>query len=160
MHIHNFQYRKNFIKKDWRKKLVFWWAIFGMICWGIGPLFAKFGLEKIDPVAGLAVRTIFACLMVLICIIINGLGGLRQIKNIPINTWIFIAIEALLATLIGDLAYYAAIKGGDVSLVTIIMSTSPLITVIGATIFLGEQITISRIIGTLFIIFGIIFLMR
>ena len=129
-------------------------ALFGMICWGIAPIFAKIGLSNISPVVGLTIRTLFAGSIVLSWTLIGG--SMPNIKSIPLSTWLLIAIEALLATLIGDLAYFSAIKKGDVSLVTIIMSSSPLITLLVSAIFLGEQITFIRFVGSAIIIIGII----
>jgi transporter family protein len=125
-----------------------------MICWGIAPIFAKIGLSNISPVVGLTIRTLFAGSIVLSWTLIGG--SMPNIKSIPLSTWLLIAIEALLATLIGDLAYFSAIKKGDVSLVTIIMSSSPLITLLVSAIFLGEQITFIRFVGSAIIIIGII----
>ncbi len=104
--------------------------------------------------AALVLRTLMAAGMVTAWIGISG--SLDQVKQIPFNSWILLGIEAILATLIGDLAYYAAIKRGEVSVVTVIMASSPLITMICAIIFLGEQITTFRVIGATFIILGII----
>lgn len=133
---------------------VFLLSLFGMVCWGIAPIFAKMALKDLNPVAGLIFRTLFAA-SIIVCWSI-GSGSLYQIKGVPIYTWILIAIEAVLATLVGDLAYFAAIKKGEVSLVTIIMSSSPLVTLIFACIFLGEKITLLRIIGAILVIIGVI----
>ncbi len=133
---------------------VFLLSIFGMICWGIAPIFAKMALKNLNPVVGLIFRTLFAA-SVIACWSLAS-GSLYQIKGVSIYTWILIAIEAVLATLVGDLAYFAAIKKGDVSLVTIIMSSSPLVTLIFACIFLGEKITLVRIIGAILVIAGVI----
>jgi len=129
-------------------------ALVGMVCWGIAPIFAKLGLSNISPVAGLTIRTLFAGGIVLSWTLIGG--SVSSIKAVPLSIWMIIAIEALLATLIGDLAYFSAIKKGDVSMVTIIMSSSPLITLIVAAIFLGEKITLIRYVGSALIILGII----
>jgi transporter family protein len=86
-------------------------------------------------------------------------GSLSQVKSVTVNSWILIGIEAILATLVGDLAYYAAIKKGDVSFVTIIMSSSPLITILCSVVFLGEQITFVRLVGSCLILLGIILIM-
>ena len=136
------------------RKMVFLLALFGMICWGIAPVFAKIGLRNVDPLAGLVLRTIFASSVVSGWVIVSG--SFSKISSIPVNSWWLIGVEALLATLVGDLAYYAAIKKGDVSMVTIIMSSSPLITILCAVLFLGEQITLLRIIGAGFVVLGII----
>lgn len=134
--------------------MVFLLALFGMICWGVAPVFAKIGLRNVDPLAGLVLRTIFAASVVSSWVIVSG--SFSKISSIPVGSWWLIGIEALLATLVGDLAYYAAIKKGDVSIVTIIMSSSPLITILCAVLFLGEQITLVRIIGAGFVVLGII----
>jgi transporter family protein len=136
------------------KKMVFLLALFGMICWGIAPVFAKIGLRNVDPLAGLVLRTIFAASVVSGWVIVSG--SFTKISSIPVNSWWLIGVEALLATLVGDLAYYAAIKKGDVSIVTIIMSSSPLITILCAVLFLGEQITLLRLVGAGLVVLGII----
>lgn len=136
---------------------VFWLAVFGMICWGIAPLFAKVGLNNVNPMAALAVRTMMAATLITGWLGFSGSFG--QVRGIPLNAWVLIGIEAILATLVGDLAYYAAIKRGEVSMVTVIMASSPLITMIGAVCFLGEDLNTYRIIGASFIILGIILIM-
>lgn len=143
--------------------MVFWIAIFAMVCWGIAPIFAKIGLDNLDPLPGLIIRTFISSFLVLGFIGFRGLVGydkiLDQIVDVPIKTWFLIAIEALLATLVGDLAYYAAIKKGNVSVVTVIMSSSPLVTMLVSTVILGEEITISKIMGAMLVIAGIMFIM-
>lgn len=141
-------------KNGGRKKMVVLLSLLGMICWGVAPVFAKAALKNIDPAAGLVLRTIFAASVVSGWVIISG--NFSKINSIPASTWWLIGTEALLATLVGDLAYYAALKKGDVSLVTIIMSSSPLITILCSVSFLGEQITLARLAGAILVIAGII----
>ncbi|MFW5647625.1 MAG: EamA family transporter [Candidatus Alkaliphilus sp. MAG34] len=133
--------------------MVFWIAIFAMVCWGIAPVFAKVGLDNLDPLPGLIIRTLTASIFALGSMGFEG--SISKMKNITFITWVFIAIEALLATFIGDLAYYAAIKKGDISVVTVIMSSSPLVTILMSIIFLGEQVTMIRIIGAGLVVVGI-----
>lgn len=137
--------------------MVFWLAIFGMICWGIAPIFAKIGLSQVNPMAGLTLRTLIAA--VLVSSWVGMSGSFTQVRSIPVDSWILLAAEAILATLIGDLAYYAAIKHGQVSVVSVIMASSPLVTMLCACAFLGESLTIMRICGAALIILGIILIM-
>lgn len=134
--------------------MVFILALFGMMCWGIAPIFAKLALKNVNSVTGLTIRTIFAACVIMIWSIVSG--KFPDVTKIDINVWLFIAVEAVLATLIGDLAYFAAVKRGEVSLVTIIMSSSPLVTLIFAAIFLGEKITFTKLTGAILVILGII----
>jgi bacterial/archaeal transporter family protein len=138
--------------------MVIFLAIFGMVCWGIAPIFAKIGLRNVGSIAGLTIRTFFAASVITGWSVLSG--NIVQVKNIPYTSFFLIAIEAVLATLVGDLAYYAAIKRGDVSLVTIIMSSSPLVTIMLSVIFLGEQITLMRFLGAALVISGIIIIVK
>lgn len=128
-------------------------AFIGMICWGIAPLFAKLGLKDVDPLTGLAVRTAFSLIIISSIMTING--SIFTLKSISSKALILLCVEAVFATIIGDLAYFAAIKKGDVSIVTIIMSSSPLVTILCATLFLGEPFTLPRTIGAVLIVIGI-----
>lgn len=138
--------------------MVFLLALFGMVCWGLAPVFGKLGLSQVNPLAGLVLRTYLSAGVLTGWVLING--TMSQVKAIPWQSWIFIGIEGLLATLVGDLAYYAALKYGDVSFVTLVMSCSPLISMIMAVIFLGEQITLFRLLGCCFIIVGLILIVK
>lgn len=134
--------------------MVFLLAIIGMICWGVAPIFVKIGLSNINPLVGLAIRTLFTASIIMCWMVADG--SIVQLKNVSLNTLMLLGIEAILATLIGDLSYFAAVKRGAVSLVTIIMSSSPLITMVCAVIFLGEQFTLMRVLGAVLITLGII----
>lgn len=137
--------------------MVIWLALLGMICWGIAPIFAKMGLQNINPALGLGLRTMIA--VVLVSTWMGFSGGMTQFKQITLQQSILIAMEAILATVLGDLAYFAAIKAGNVSLVSMIMSASPLVTMVCAVLFLGEQITVLKCLGAGYIILGILMIL-
>ena len=132
---------------------VFLLSIFGMICWGLAPVFGKIGLSNATPLAGLALRTYISTAILTVWLIFSG--TFPQIKQIPIKSWLFIGIEGILATLVGDLAYYAALKYGKVSFVTLVMSCSPLVSVTAAILFLNEEITAVKLAGGVLILIGI-----
>ncbi|HEX3010490.1 MAG TPA: EamA family transporter [Syntrophomonadaceae bacterium] len=133
--------------------MVIWLALLGMICWGIAPIFAKLGLQNINPSTGLLLRTMIA--VVLVSTWMGVSGGITQFKQITLQQSFLIAAEAILATVLGDLAYFAAIKAGDVSVISMIMAASPLVTMIGAAFFLEEPITVFKCLGAGYIILGI-----
>lgn len=141
--------------------MVFLLAMFGMVCWGLAPVFGKLGLSNVNPITGLLIRTYMAAGLLTIWVIFNGLGStFAQVKAISWQTWLFIGIEGILATLVGDLAYYAALKHGEVSFVTLVMSCSPLISMLMATVILGEHITLTRTLGSIMIIGGLALIMK
>ncbi|MDP4092366.1 MAG: EamA family transporter [Bacillota bacterium] len=141
--------------------MVFFLAMFGMVCWGIAPVFGKLGLSQVNPLTGLLIRTYMAAGLLTVWVVINGFGStISQIRTISWQTWALIGIEGILATLVGDLAYYAALKHGEVSFVTLVMACSPLISMIMAVIVLGEHITLLRMAGSLCIIMGLGLIMK
>lgn len=61
-----------------------------------------------------------------------------------------------MASLLGQLAYYYALKYSEASKVVPVSSSFPLFTLILAFLFLHENITFKKILGTLLVILGII----
>lgn len=140
------------------RMMVIWIAIFGMICWGIAPIFAKVGLRGVNPAAALIVRTMIAAVIVGSWMGMSGsLGSL--LKGLTWQASLLLGMEAILATIVGDLAYYTAIKYGDVSVVSIIMASAPLVTVVCAVLVLGETITIWKVLGACYVMLGILLLL-
>jgi transporter family protein len=56
--------------------------------------------------------------------------------------------------------FFYALTKGEASTVVPVTSAYPLITLVGAAIFLGEQITVARVLGALLIISGVIVISR
>lgn len=132
----------------------FFLALFAAICWGIAPLFGKIGLRGVLPMNGLAART-----LITVCFVWGWFlasGNIKSLTNISLRSWLFLAIEAFFATFIGDLAYYAAIKYGNIGYTALLLAASPVATLwIGYT-FLNEQFTPAKLLGAIFIIAGVI----
>lgn len=128
-------------------------ALFGALCWGIAPIFGKIGLARVDPVAGLCLRTLIASGIVAGWLLVGG--GLRTIETVSSRASLFIAAEAVLATLVGDLAYYAALKWGGAAQVALVMSAAPLFTLVTAVLCLRETATWAQVVGAVFIVCGL-----
>lgn len=129
-------------------------ALFGALCWGLAPVFGKIGLQQIDPVTGLAGRTLIAGGVVLIWLLTAG--RVPALESIPAKAWLLLAAEGLLATLIGDLAYYAALKHGQAGEVTVVFAASPLVTLWVSHRWLAEALTWQKAIGALFVAVGVV----
>lgn len=132
------------------------YAFLGMLCWGLAPLFGKLGLYSVNPVTALSLRTIIAGTLVMGWLIVSR--RIYQFFQIPPIFWVLIGIEAVLATLLGDLAYFAALKKGNINDVTLILSCAPLITMLLSYLFLNEMITNYQLIGAAFITVGLVFI--
>lgn len=134
--------------------MVFWVALLGSLCWGLAPLFGKLGLVQANPLAALALRTFYTGVVCAAWFAATGRWG--EFQFLPPKVWFFIAFEALLATILGDLAYFTALKLGNINDVTMIMSTSPMITLILSHFFLGEPVYSYQAVGVLLIIAGLV----
>lgn len=129
-------------------------ALYAAICWGIAPLFGKIGMRGVNPMEALAART-----LVTVCFVWGWFfakGEMGRLVAIPAKRWLFLGIEAFLATFAGDLAYYAAIKFGEIGQAGLVLAASPLITLVVGRFFLQETITLPKIMGAGLIIGGIV----
>jgi transporter family protein len=134
--------------------MVYFFAVIGMICWGISPIFAKLGLKDLNPFVGLSIRTLFTAGLILLWMTLSG--SFVELRHIPPRTLLLLVIEAVLATLIGDLAYFAALKQGSASIVMLIMACSPVVTILCSVLFLHERLTFVNLLGACLAVIGLI----
>lgn len=130
------------------------WIIFAFasaIFAGITAILAKIGIKNTDSNLATAIRTIvilmFSWLMVFI------VGSFNTIGDLSTKTIIFLILSGL-ATGFSWLCYFKALQIGNVNKVTPIDKSSTILTMILAMIFLGEQITVLKIISIILIGIG------
>lgn len=132
-------------------------ALLGALCWGIAPVFGKLGLEKLNPVDGLAARTLVTLLFVAVWL--AGSGRISRIISISGTEWAYLGAEAFFAALAGDLAYYAALKWGTAGVTAVALSLSPLITLWLSSVLLKESFTLIQVAGSLLVMIGMALVM-
>lgn len=134
------------------------YALLAMLCWGIGPIFSKLGLFKVEPFTALTIRaTTVAAIMILAALFT---GRLSSVIQVDLRAASFIFAEGIFAALLGQLAYYYAIKGGEISLISPLVAAFPLVTVLLAFLFLGENLSVHKLIGAMLVVAGVIVLHR
>jgi len=131
-------------------------AVLAAIAWGAAPLFAKVGLAKATPLTGVAVRSIAVTSIVLLTVILSGQW--KELSLLSARTYAILAVEGILAGLIGQYFYFKAIKILEASTITPIVGAYPLFTVILALLILGEKITLSKGLGALLAVSGVVLL--
>ena len=118
---------------------------------GITAILAKIGIKNTDSNLATAIRTIviliFSWLMVFI------VGSFNTIIELSSKTIIFLILSGL-ATGLSWLCYFKALQLGNVNKVTPIDKSSTILTMILAMIFLGEKITVLKIISIVLIGIG------
>jgi transporter family protein len=131
-------------------------ALLTAFCWGLAPLLGKAGLQKADPLTGLALRTFTISGILLLILALTGhFQGFRELTP---RAAVFLALEGVLASLIGHFAYYYALKYGTASQVVPLVSCFPAVAFIGAVLFLNERITLPKVSGLGLIVLGVLVL--
>jgi transporter family protein len=137
----------------------FGWAVLASFCWGFAPLFEKIGLRgDIDPVVGVLVRTFGVLVGVLILIpTVPKLSS--RFAEMTLRNWICLGMGGLIASVIGQLCFYRALKIGEISKVVPIGASYPVLAFLLGTLFFHESITWSKAGGIALVIAGV-FLLR
>jgi transporter family protein len=131
-------------------------ALITAFLFGLAPIFGKLGLEGINPVFALCIRSFIISGIMLGFLLINN--DLIHLADINRTSWILIALEGICAALLGQLFYYYALKSGEASVIVPLLATFPLFTFIIASLFLGDKVTLSKVGGILSIILGVVLL--
>ena len=130
-----------------------WWiyAIISALFASLTAIFAKVGVANINSNLATGIRTVIVFIM-LWCIILAR-GEAKGISSLSKQNIIFLIISGI-ATGLSWLFYFKALQLGNLSQVAPIDKLSVALTIILATIFLGETLTLKTAIGAGLIIAG------
>lgn len=133
------------------------WALLAAFVWGCVPALEKLGLAKVPALAGLFYR----CLGVLIGIVVLFFfqsENIRQAFGVGKESLLYLVAGGLLASVVGQVFFYQALKSGQMSTVVPIAAAYPVISFLIGTVFLKEPVTLSKAGGLLFVILGVLLL--
>ena len=136
----------------------FFWALITAGIWGIVPLMEKVGLRTIAPSVGVVVRS----LGVLVGLVIASClwapwAALRELRW---SSLVLLAGGGLLASFIGQWAFYHALRSGAMSQVTPVAGAYPLVAAVLGWVVLREPLTALRVAGVLCVVVGTLLLRR
>ncbi|BAZ11513.1 hypothetical protein NIES4071_33390 [Calothrix sp. NIES-4071] len=114
-------------------------------------IFAKIGVEAINPNVATAVRTVVILVMVWGWVFAKG--QLETLLTISLKTLLFLVLSGL-STGLSWLFYFRALQVGKASLVAPLDKSSLVLVLIFSAIFLKEQLTLQVILGTALIVVG------
>ena len=134
--------------------MVYIFLLLTVLFWGTTPVVEKVGLNKTTPFIGLTIRSTVVAIILWIITLITG--KLNIILRQDTKTVILFSLSGILASLLGMLTYYSALKLDLSSRIVPLAATYPLVTSLWAYLFLGESLTPQRIIGTILIVAGIL----
>jgi len=128
-------------------------------CWGCAPLLEKAGLRgQIDPAIGVFVRSIGVMLGAL-CFIPALMQMPARFSEVAPRNWIYLCLGGFMASIVGQLCFYRALKVGDVSRVVPVGASYPVIACLFGIFLLHESLTPGKAIGILLVVSGT-FLLR
>ena len=134
----------------------FLFALLTALIWGTVPILEKIGLRDVKPYIGLFFRSFGVIIGIVLFYII--FRPYQDIARTDIKTIVFLALGGFLASIVGQLTFYNALKFGDVSKVVPISAIYPLVSFALALFLLGEQFTPLKLVGVVLVLIGISFL--
>src|SRR5690242_15192510 len=114
----------------------FFWALGSAVFAALTAVFAKIGLEGVDPDLATLIRTVV--IVVVLAAIVAALGKWRNPFELAPRTWLFLTLSAL-ATGASWVCYFRALKIGEASKVAPVDKLSLLLVAVFAFMFLGER---------------------
>jgi bacterial/archaeal transporter family protein len=151
-------------------KMALMYALIAVLAWGFAPIFDKILRQGLSSWTAVLLRTIVV--MVIIAIVAIKSGALVELREMlahgeaaygegsaPVPAWLIIVAaigSALLAGLIGQVAYYHALGYADASRVVPITAAYPMVAALAAIALFREPITVPKLAGTALIVIGII----
>jgi len=135
--------------------LILW--LLTILFWGMSPVIEKIGLKEVEPLLALFIRTLAALIGISLTLLVSSHSDFSSltIKNIGI-----LSLSGILGGFLGMFTYFSLLKTKNASQIVPLTSTYPLVATLLAILFLKEELTLLKILGTLFIITGIYFLFK
>lgn len=119
-------------------------ALLSAVFAALTSILAKIGIDGVNSNLATAIRTVVVVAMAWLMVFITGAqGGISEISR---KSWLFLILSGL-ATGASWLCYYKALQIGEASKVVPVDKLSVVITLILASIFLNEKITVKSGIG-------------
>ena len=127
------------------------WALLSALFAAATAILAKIGIAGIDSNLATAIRT--TVVLVFTWAIALSLGRHHGMGEITGRSWLFLALSGM-ATGLSWLCYFRALQLGPASAVAPIDKLSVVLVILFAWLFLGEGLTVHKVIGGLLIAGG------
>ena len=133
------------------------YALIAMLFAGMTTVIAKQGLIGVSAELGIAVRTVFVFLFVLVFVAFAVPAA--EFKSIHQPSLLWLAISAF-TTAVSWIYFYKALKAGDVATVALIDKGSVVVAILLSWLFLKEALTLRLILGAALILAGLLVIAR
>jgi len=131
------------------------WALLSAGFAALTAIFAKVGVEGVDPDVATTIRTVV--ILFSLSFILFALGKLHAPGPLTTKTWVFLILSGL-ATGASWLCYFRALKLGPASLVAPVDKLSVVLVALFGVLFLGERLGPTQWVGIVLVGTGAILL--
>jgi transporter family protein len=114
------------------------WALLSACFAALTAIFAKVGIERINPDAATLIRTVV--ILIVIAVIVAASGEYRSLAGAPGRTYLFLVLSGL-ATGASWLCYFRALHLGDASRVAPLDKLSVVLVAVFGVTFFGERLS-------------------
>jgi bacterial/archaeal transporter family protein len=136
------------------------WVVLGLVsAFGAAlvAIFGKIGLGEVSPIPATMARAIVMASVTTLAAL--AAGDIKELASIDRKGWIFIGLAGLAGA--GSwLAYFAALKIGQASAVSGLDRLSVVFVVVLAALFLGESLTVWKVVGAALMVAGAVLIAR
>ncbi len=133
--------------------------LLAILGWGLGAFFDKACLKHMDPSGAFYARSLF--MIVIFAPLVLWKHAQTRAALLGSDKWgpIFVA-SSVIVSMAGVFFYLKALSGGAATRIVPLSSTYPFVTFVLAVMFMGESVTLNKLIGTLLLSGGIYFISK
>jgi len=133
----------------------FYWAILSAVFAALTAIFAKLGIQDVDPDLATLIRT--TIIIVVLSAFVIYTGKWANPFELSSRTWLFLGLSGL-ATGASWVCYFRALKLGDASKVAPVDKFSLVLVAVFAFTFLGERPSLREWLGIAMVASGVLML--
>ncbi len=135
------------------------YLLIAIVSWGLGAIFDKLTLKYLEPVSAFYGRTFVMIIFFGVLLSTRFSKTLSDLKSAPKMAAVYLSLSVIV-TMLGVFSYLKAMSFSEASKIVPLSSSYPLITFFIAVFFLGESFTLTKLLGTFFVITGIYFISK
>jgi len=133
--------------------------LLAILGWGLGAFFDKACLKHMDPAGAFYVRSLFM-IFIFAPLVLWKYPQTKQALVGSDKLGPLFVLGSVIVSMAGVFFYLKALSGGAATKIVPLSSTYPFVTFALAVMFLGESITLNKLVGTLLLSSGIYFISK
>ncbi len=121
------------------------------MCWSVYTVMSRGLMQKINPLEFTALSFVLGGLPFLLF----SVPAWSQASAVSGGTWLWVILSAVLAQVIGFMGWFLGTQALGAARVSVFLNITPLVGVALAASFLGERITLEKVLAGLIILLGV-----